>query len=105
MEKRRNRAEWAKDVAKWKESGETSAVYASQHGLKRRSLLWWSSELGREGRSAAASRAPSVSFVEVAGLPAAAPIRVRFRDAELDVASGADEATLTVVLRALRSLS
>lgn len=104
MEKRRSRAEWVKDVAKWKASGETSAAYALRHGLKKRSLLWWSSELGRKGLSAVPV-APSVSFVEVAGLPAAAPIRVRFRDAELDVASGADEATLMTVLRALRSLS
>jgi len=39
---RRSAAEWATEVAAWKQSGETSGAYARGHGISAATLLWWS---------------------------------------------------------------
>jgi hypothetical protein len=86
-------------VGAWRASGSTSAVYAAEHGLKAKTLLWWSSRLKRD-------RAPDrgMSFVEVVGLPSST-VRVRFGGAEVEVPQGSDEQTLRAVFSALRSES
>ena len=96
---RRTRSEWKRHVAAWRASGATSKAYAAEHGLKAKTLLWWSSKLKRD-------RAPkqTVSFMEVVALPSAT-VRVRLGGAEVEVPHGADEQTLRMVLAALRSES
>jgi hypothetical protein len=67
---RRSRAEWTADVVQWRKSGLGSAEYAAEHGLKRSSLLWWSSQLGPNTVERAAAVAPSTTTTFV-------PVRVR----------------------------
>ena len=93
-------------MARWRSSGLTSKEFATREGLKARSLLWWSSKLRREagpGSLAVPKKAAQVSFVEVSAMAFGTAIHVRLADAEVEVPPGADEATLTAVVRALRS--
>ena len=55
---------------RWRKSGLGSAEYAAERGLKRSSLLWWSSQLGpgTVERAASEPSAATASFV---------PLRVR----------------------------
>ena len=96
---KRTRAEWQRHVAAWRASGATSKAYAAEHGLKAKTLLWWSSKLKRDR-----APKPTMSFMEVVALPSAA-VRVRLGGAEVEVPHGADEQTLRVVFAALRSES
>jgi len=94
---RLTRAEWQGHVAAWQASGATARAYAAEHGLKSKTLLWWSSRLKRER-----APEPTVSFMEVVELPTTT-VRVRLCGAEVEVSHGADEQTLRVVFAALRS--
>lgn len=68
---RRTRAEWTVEVGRWRKSGLGSAEYATQRGLKRGTLLWWSRQVGVASDvdgGATKTAAASVTFV---------PLRVR----------------------------
>lgn len=45
MRKRRSRAEWVEEVRRWRQSGRTAAVYASERGLHAGTLAAWASKL------------------------------------------------------------
>lgn len=106
MTKQVGRAEWSKRLRRWRASGLSSREFAAGEGFNPKTLLWWSSKLRRESDSSSElPSTPTLSFVEVTGIASSSPIRLRFGGGELDVAQGADEATLTTVLRALRSVS
>ena len=96
---RRTGEDWTRHVSAWRSSGMTSKAYAAEHGLKAKTLLWWSSKLKRDG----AVKQP-VSFLEVVALLSAA-VRVRLAGAEVEVPQGADERTVRMVFAALRSES
>jgi hypothetical protein len=85
---RRTRAEWTVEVARWRKSGLGSAEYATQRGLKRGTLLWWSRQVGAvsvaDGPVGAAGVKP-VTFV---------PLRVREEHAEVSTGQGAIEVIL-----------
>jgi transposase len=55
------RAQWARWVGEWRQSGLTAEAFADRKGLRLPSLYEWSSRLGREAR-----RAPPI--VEVVAL-------------------------------------
>ena len=86
---RRTRAEWTAEVGRWRKSGLGSAEYATQRGLQRGTLLWWSRQIGAvsvtEGAVAAAA-VKSVTFV---------PVRVREEHAE---AKSTAQGTIEIVL-------
>lgn len=90
---RQTRADWAKRIERWKDSGLTAKEFASETGVSARSLVWWQWKLGSEKRSVpsvtsaptttdspkqrtprrrrrsqptATATTPSVTFVEVA---------------------------------------
>ncbi len=65
-----SRAEWKKRVAEWKRSGLTAEVFAAEHGLQPRTLLWWSSTLRRPAARANADTA-EVSFARVVPIDSA----------------------------------
>jgi hypothetical protein len=58
------RAQWARWVGEWRQSGLTAEAFADRKGLRLPSLYDWSSRLGREAR-----QAPPI--VEVVGLQSA----------------------------------
>jgi hypothetical protein len=121
---RTSRAEWAKRVERWKDSGLSAKQYASEIGVKATTLSYWRWKLGASveldgGRSReksgqgtrrlGAERAAcgAARFVELAASTSVAAepalelvlsggLRVR-------VAAGFDEATLTRLVRAVEA--
>jgi len=49
---RTTRAEWAKRVERWADSGMTSKEFAAELGINPRSLVFWKWQLKRDGRGA-----------------------------------------------------
>lgn len=67
---RASRAEWAKRVAEWTESGLSGAEFAGKAGLKEATLRHWKWQLGRGRRKRRARQRPTaaaaaLSFIEV----------------------------------------
>lgn len=68
---RRSRAEWRREVRRWRRSGESAADYAARRDLSRSTLTWWASQLGvtaAAGKPTPEDTAP--------GAPAFLPVRV-----------------------------
>ncbi len=115
---RASRADWAKRVERWKDSGLTAKEFAAETGLNASTLSYWRWRLGAERRTdkpvdkrqvktsrakrrppKARSKAPT--FVEVtAPTPVADPLElVMPGELRVRVPVGFDEATLAAVLR------
>jgi hypothetical protein len=113
-----SRADWAKRVERWKDSGLTAKEFAAETGLNVSTLSYWKWRLGAEQRgdrqadkprtkkSRPARRAPKArsqapTFVEVtAPTPVAEPLElVMPGELRVRVPVGFDEATLAAVLR------
>ena len=63
---RRSAKDWARLIREWKRSGQTAAQFASTHGLRPQTLMWWRWRLGRSVRKATKPAAPrSVQLVRV----------------------------------------
>jgi transposase len=121
---RTSRAEWAKRVERWKDSGLSAKEYAAETGVKASTLSYWCWRLGASGessrghrkrKSAAKSRPAALPvegsrgrFVELettASVPAAPALElVLSRGIRVRVAAGFDEATLTRVVRAVEAV-
>ena len=98
---RATRAQWAERVRGWRASGLTARDYAERHRLKRSTLTWWSSALGRASRTVPA-------FVEVVrpspSEPEGGVIEVVLLDGLRVRVSGAfDQAVLLRLLAALEA--
>jgi len=89
------REEWAERVQDWRQSGLTSSQYAAKKRLKAKTLLYWSSRLGREAAAGA--------FVEIgASLQASAGIEVVLENGVVvRVGESFDEAHLRRVVQAV----
>lgn len=120
---RTSRAEWAKRVERWRDSGLTAREFASETGLKATTLSYWKWRLGSEQRAKSAQpltakhrgpcrmqpAAPPPRFVEVTPPPMAATSE----SIALELPGGVvvrvharfDEETLGRVLRVVRSAS
>lgn len=61
---RGSRAEWAKRVAGWSESGATAAEYAERIGVKEATLRHWKWQLGADHRRGGSAHQPP-PFVDV----------------------------------------
>jgi hypothetical protein len=114
---RTSRAEWAKRVQRWADSGLTAKEFAAEAGLNASTLSYWkwrlSSKQQAPERSAVSgtprratrrtvSRASAPTFMEVTPSSAsvASPLELVLRDdVTLRVPVGFDEETLTRVLR------
>lgn len=75
LAKRRTEAEWRRMVRAWKESGAISSVFAVAQGVLPITLRWWSSELKRRDRRAAAAPT-ALRFVELKPRPAPVAVSV-----------------------------
>lgn len=53
---RSNRAEWAKRVERWQDSGLRAKEYAAETGLNASTLSYWKWRLGTEAKGASAPR-------------------------------------------------
>lgn len=95
---RATRAEWAVRVRDWRASGECAREYGARHRLNPRTLLWWSSRLGR-------SLPAAPTFVEVVpAVPRAEASRIEVAfptGARVLVVGPCDAAALRTVLGAL----
>jgi transposase-like protein len=66
--KNRSAEEWARIVRAWERSGRPTREFAEEHGLSRRSLVWWRWKLkqGRQSGQKQKQRPPkSVQLVRV----------------------------------------
>lgn len=91
MTKRRTRSERAAEVTRWRQSGLSARVYATERGVSRGSLLRWAAEAGPEF--------VRVELVEAA----AAELVVEVGPARVRVARGFDAELLRDVVAALGS--
>lgn len=88
-----SRREWERRVRRWRRSGLTAAEFSSREGLRRGTLLWWSSKLQQEARSAEGS------FVELTAVVEPAPIEVELANGRVvRVPAGFDDNGLERVL-------
>jgi transposase len=122
---RASRAEWAKRVERWKDSGLSAKEFASETGLKATSLTFWSWKLRKDEatndarakpvrtagrgrrREANTTSVPAPRFVEVSAemsTQAASMIELVLNHGiHVRVPSGFDEATLTRLVRAVEA--
>lgn len=123
---RASRAEWAKRVERWRDSGLTAKEFASETGVKASTLSFWSWRLRSDGGRGAIAMtkrggrrpgrqlhttghaSPSAKFVELApGTTMTTPVPSTALEVVLScgvvvrVPAGFDEATLGRVVRAL----
>jgi transposase len=96
-----SRETWASRVERWRASGDTAREFARRAGLKASTLLWWSSQLGRESTS---SKLAPVTFVELPRTARAVEAIeiVLETGVQVRVPVGVDAATLRCVLGALQ---
>lgn len=87
---RRTRAEWTVEVSRWRKSGLGSAEYATQRGLKRGTLLWWSRQIGAGGLAESAVATAAVNPVTF--------VPVRVREEHEEAAKSTGQGTLEVIL-------
>lgn len=68
---RASRAEWAKRVERWQESGLSAEQFASELGIRARTLTYWKWLLGKEAQGRASVRPPRTRrrAAEVAAAP------------------------------------
>jgi hypothetical protein len=95
--------EWATRVAAWRASGKTAKEFCKGKDYAAARLLWWSSDLKRKG-VVAPPRAP-VALARVIRTPEerhrASAVVVCWEGFRVEVAAGADKATVSAVLEAL----
>lgn len=108
---RTSRAEWAKRVQRWRDSGLTAKEFAAETGVNASTLSYWSWRLRPAGRRRppARSSASSARFVELSASPLAATVPATLElllgeSVRIRVPSGFDEETLARVVRAVGSL-
>jgi transposase len=120
---RTSRAEWAKRVERWKDSGLTAKEFGAETGVNPSTLSFWSWKLGseqREGRRTSTAPSPhsrkrgaepkrdkpAARLVEVSTVVTSSPPMLEVvlgRGARVRVPAGFDEATLTRVVRAVEA--
>jgi hypothetical protein len=102
-------AEWAERVRAWRRSGLSSSEFARGEEFTGRALLWWSSHFGRHGYpKAVRGGSRGVTLARVVRTPSAptsstSAVVIELRDARVLVSAGAEPATVSMVLHALRA--
>jgi hypothetical protein len=92
---------WAKRVEEWRASGELAEEFSRREGYAASTLRWWASKLKREPevRLARVVRtAPVASADSADGRPGMIVIEAMRAGARIAIESGADRATLAMVL-------
>jgi hypothetical protein len=103
---RSSAAEWAERVSAWRSSGLTSKEFCRGREFNSQTLLWWSSQLLRGKVRVSKESNPRVALARVVTRASVVEgrtvIRIEVGGARVEVAAGADRATLTAVLESLR---
>jgi hypothetical protein len=87
---------WAKRVDAWRESGETTDVFAQGKGYAASTLRWWSSRLGRVEKPRFVQLVPKASVAQVD-----AGVVVEVGHARIRVTAGFDTRLLAEVVATL----
>lgn len=97
-------SEWATRVAAWRASGKTAKEFCKSKDYAAERLLWWSSDLKRRGVASAPGAAMALARVVLKPdeRPRAAAVVVCWAGFRVEVTAGADKATVSTVLEALR---
>ena len=105
-------AEWAGRVKQWRASGLRSKEFCGGRGYSSTNLLWWSSHFRRNGFPATSPASGSVALARVvrraevtdqSAQGTARGLVIELPHARVAVETGADRATLAMVLDVLRS--
>jgi len=100
-------AEWAERVRAWRRSGLSSSEFSRGQEFTGRALLWWSSHFGRHGYpkpSRGVSRGVTLArVVRTPSVSSASAVVIELAGARVLVAAGAEPATVSMVLGALRA--
>jgi len=72
-QRRRSRAEWAKDIGEWRKSGGTAKAYATARGLNPGTFAWWIRQLQTDGSTRAMGASEKTTSKE--GMPGFLPLR------------------------------
>jgi hypothetical protein len=100
-------SEWATRVAAWRASGKTAKEFCKGKDYAAERLLWWSSDLKR--RAITTPQGAAVALTRVVLKPderhRASAVVVCWGGFRVEVAAGADKATVSTVLEALRGPS
>jgi hypothetical protein len=72
-QKRRSRAEWAKDIGEWQKSGGTAKAYATARGLNPGTFAWWIRQLQADSSTRANGTSEKPTSKE--GIPGFLPLR------------------------------
>lgn len=91
-------------MAAWRASGKTAKEFCNGKGYAAERLLWWSSDLKRRGVTAPRGAAVALTRVVLKPneRPRASAVVVCWGGFRVEVAGGADKATVSTVLEALR---
>ena len=107
---RTSRAEWAKRVERWRDSGLTAKEFAAEAGVNASTLAYWSWRLraSRSKRPTSRSSPSRSRFVELTPslVPSTAPAMLELvlgESIRIRIPSGFDEETLARVVRAVGS--
>jgi len=100
---RTSRADWAKRVERWRDSGLTAAQFGAETGVNPRTLTYWKWVLskGTRGEKTAAPVIPSSAFVEVRTAPSAGFELALANGRRLQIPSTFDAGTLERLLTVL----
>lgn len=109
-----DRAEWAKRVERWRDSGLTTAEFAAELGVNPRTLTYWAWALKREASGASKQRpvktmtpadagAPVPGFVEIARSPSPGRFELEVRGRRLHIPSAFDAQQLRALLEILET--
>ena len=74
---RRSRAEWRKEIARWRESGLTAGEYAAKTRVNARTLTYWKYILTKEARTFALDKSKAKTSKRRAGSPSFPLIELR----------------------------
>ncbi len=99
-----SRAEWAKRVERWRDSGLSAAEFGAEIGVNPRTLTYWKWMLGKGSRDAQPSSAPkkAAAFVEVHSTPTNTGYELALSGGRrLQIPSGFDADTLARLLAVL----
>jgi hypothetical protein len=72
-QKRRSRAEWAKDIWEWQKGGGTAKAYATAKGLNPGTFAWWIRQLQTDRSTRAIGTSEKTTSKE--GIPGFLPLR------------------------------
>ena len=91
--------EWSTRIAGCRDSGQSVRQWCEESGINEKTYYYWQ----RKVFQAAIKQEPCFAEIAMASARGVIAGTLRFRDVEADIYSGADEATISAIVRILKS--